>query len=180
MSFSRAVQNGRLLRAGQPEHSKLIYGFTTAYKSAARYMPNKYQLLVFRNKLTQVLLFEATQTRDDFRSFHKFAQHLNDAIKEGFRDREEGVSIIKAAKIAIWTSLELSWDDRIQAAKGIQTAYQQALTGGAEELLYSWKHRMRTVNEQAMAIEPTQAIATHDALRQRGEMSLARFLEAVK
>ena len=126
-----------------------------------------------------LLRVEAAETRDDFLSFQEFAKLLNDAIREGFKDRAAGDAIIKAAQIAVWASPDLTRADRVRVAKGIRTAYEQALPGGTSELLRSVEDRVSILNDHAVAFESRKAIAAADALLDQGEVPLARFLEAV-
>jgi len=126
------VEGGATLRSG---HIAIINADAATFAQDKLFVKNSG--LCFGNSLAtalpltgadyMLLRIEASDTRDDFLGFESFSSALDNAIKEGARDRASGDAIIQAAIVNAWSSPDLTFTDCVRIGKAMKDLYKQAM-----------------------------------------------------
>jgi len=127
-----------------------------------------------------LLRIEATEGRDDFLTFDTFSKLLNDAIREGNRDRATGDAIINTAVVAAWSSPDLTVADRYRIAKALRDMYDQALPPSGPAKVLKLSSLKTKWNKQILSMDIDAAVKKVDSLSRVGKISLDRFLTDIR
>lgn len=123
-----------------------------------------------------LLRTEAATDRDDFLSFDAFAQLLNDAVREGAKDRAAGDAIIQAATFTAWSSPDLTVTDRIRIAKALKQQYEAILGAGEAE---PPAKAAASLSEAAAAVSVDEVESLAESLTDDEPPSFAEFSESL-
>lgn len=126
-----------------------------------------------------LLRVEVRDSRDDFLTFEAFSTLLNEAIKEGLKDRASGDAIIKTAPIAAWSSPDLTVVDRLRVAKALREYYEKAVGPEAPTPPPDARALQHALNQQILAIDPAHLASTAASLAAGGRLRLGKFLESI-
>lgn len=129
-----------------------------------------------------LLRIEIRSSRDDFLTFEVFTNLLNDAIREGVKDRSAGDAIIKTATIAAWSSPDLTVVDRLRVARALRDYYEQALgPAPAPPPPVIDKSALKVaLNRQILEIDPGRLAPMAARLSVGGGPDLKGFLRSVQ
>ncbi len=129
-----------------------------------------------------LLRIEVRPSRDDFLTFEVFTNLLNDAIREGVKDRSAGDAIIKTATIAAWSSPDLTVVDRLRVARALKDYYEQALgPAPAPPARHVDSSALKlALNRQILDIDPGRLAPMAARLTSGGSPDLKGFLRTVQ
>ncbi len=127
-----------------------------------------------------LLRIEATEGRDDFLTFDTFSKLLNDAIREGNKDRATGDAIIDTAVVAAWSSPDLTVTDRYRIAKALRDMYEQALPPSRPAKVRNLSSLKTQWNKRILSMDIDAAVKKVDSLSREGKISLDRFLTDIR